>query len=169
VTRVLVVEDDSVYRDALVDTLVAAGFVPLPAANVRDALRLSRAQPPSLALVDLRLPDGSGIDVVRLLAEVAPTCRCVLLSGHGSVPAAVEAMRAGAVDFLTKPAEGQEIVAALRDALEPSDVETLDQLERNHILGVLHACGGNITEAARRLGLYRRTLQRKLQKLPPPR
>jgi two-component system response regulator RegA len=93
----------------------------------------------------------------------------VMLSGHATVPAAVEAMRAGAVDFLTKPVAGREIVAALTDALEPLPTESLEQIERAHILGVLEACGGNITEAARRLGLYRRTLQRKLQKLAPAR
>ncbi len=168
-TTVLVVEDDPVYRSALVDMLAAAGFAVLPAGGVRDALQLCRAAGPDLALIDLRLPDGSGIDVVRALVELAPGCRSVLLSGHATVPAAVEAMRAGAVDFLTKPVEGAEILAALRDALEPSTVESLDQMERNHILSVLQACGGNITEAARRLGLYRRTLQRKLQKLPPGR
>lgn len=168
-TTVLLVEDDLVYRNALVGTLADAGFLALPAGGVRDALLLGRAQAPDLALVDLRLPDGSGIDVVRQLAEVAPACRCVVLSGHGTIPAAVEAMRAGAVDFLTKPVEGPEILAALRDALDPGAVESLDHVERTHILSVLQACGGNITEAARRLGLYRRTLQRKLQKLPPPR
>lgn len=168
-TTVLVVEDDVVYRSALVEALAAAGFAAVPAGSVRDALLICRAQAPDLALVDLRLPDGSGIDVVRHLAETAPACRCVVLSGHGTIPAAVEAMRAGAVDFLTKPVEGPEIVAALRDALEPLPVESLDNVERAHILSVLQACGGNITEAARRLGLYRRTLQRKLQKLPPAR
>jgi two-component system response regulator RegA len=167
-TVVLVAEDDAVYREALGDALSAAGFVPLPAASVKDAKQLCKAHTPNLALVDLRLPDGSGIELVRHLSSAAPACRCVVLSGHGTIPAAVDAMRAGAVDFLTKPVAGPEIVAALRDALEPLDVvETLDQVERNHILAVLEACGGNITEAARRLGLYRRTLQRKLQKMPP--
>lgn len=168
-TLVLVVEDDLVYRTALVETVADAGFVAVPAGGVRDALALARARPPDLALLDLRLPDGSGIDVVRQLGEIAPSCRCIVLSGHGTIPTAVEAMRAGAVDFLTKPVEGPELLAALRDALEPGAVENLDQVERAHILSVLQACGGNITEAARRLGLYRRTLQRKLQKLPPAR
>ncbi|MEQ1572224.1 MAG: response regulator, partial [Myxococcota bacterium] len=127
------------------------------------------AAAPDLALVDLGLGDGDGIDVVRMLAERAPGCRCVMLSGQGTIAAAVEAMRLGAVDFLTKPLSGREIVAALRDALEPLPAETLDQVERTHILSVLHASGGNISEAARRLGLHRRTLQRKLQKLPPAR
>lgn len=165
----LIVEDDMVYRAALVALVNSSGFLALPAAGVRDAMELCRTSAPQLALVDLRLPDGSGIDVVRYLADAVPACRCVVLSGHGTIPAAVEAMRAGAVDFLTKPVEGAEILAALRDALEPTVVESLDDVERAHILSVLQACGGNITEAARRLGLYRRTLQRKLQKLPSAR
>jgi two-component system response regulator RegA len=132
-------------------------------------VQIARAKGPDLALVDLKLPDGTGIDVVKQLLAITPSCRIVMLSGHATVPAAVEAMRAGAVDFLTKPVAGTEILTALRDALEPLPAESLDQIERNHILGVLQACGGNITEAARRLGLYRRTLQRKLQKLPPAR
>ena len=168
-TTVLIVEDDPVYRNALADTVAAAGFVVVPAGGVRDALLLCRVQPPGLALVDLRLPDGSGVDVVRFLTETLPACRSIVLSGHATVATAVEAMRAGAVDVLTKPAEGNEILAALRDAEEPSAADALDQVERAHILSVLQACGGNITEAARRLGLYRRTLQRKLQKLPPAR
>lgn len=168
-TTVLLVEDDPVYRNVLAETVGAAGFTVVPATGVRDALLLCRGQPPDLALVDLRLPDGSGVDVVRFLAETVPACRSIVLSGHATVPTAVEAMRAGAVDVLTKPVEGTEILAALRDAQEPTGNEALDQVERAHILSVLHACGGNITEAARRLGLYRRTLQRKLQKLPPAR
>ena len=92
-----------------------------------------------------------------------------MLSGHGTIAASVEAMRAGAVEFRTKPLSGAEIVAALQDALEPLPAESLDQVERAHLLGILNACGGNISEAARRLGLHRRTLQRKLQKLPPAR
>lgn len=163
------VEDDAPFRSALGRALTMGGHRVLLAANVAEARELATNQPPDVAVVDLRLPDGSGLDVVRLLAAEVPACRCVMLSGHGTIASAVEAMRLGAVDFRTKPLSGEEIRAAVEDALEPLPAENLDQVERNHILGVLHACGGNITEAARRLGLYRRTLQRKLQKLPPAR
>jgi two-component system, response regulator RegA len=168
-TVVLVVEDDAVYRGALASTLRRADFDVVVAAGVTEAARCARERGADLALIDLRLGDGDGIDVVRDLAVCLPTCRCVILTGHGTISAAVEAMRAGAVDFRTKPLDGAEIVGALRDALEPLPQETLEQMERTHILAVLNACGGNISEAARRLGLYRRTLQRKLQKLPPGR
>ncbi len=164
----LVVEDDDVYRGVLARSLTEAGFDVRAVGTVSDAC-LALEERPDLALVDLRLGDGDGLDVVRHAARVAPACRCVLLTGHGTIPAAVEAMRAGAVDFRTKPVDFAELVAAMRDALDPLPAESLEDVERAHILGVLQACGGNISEAARRLGLYRRTLQRKLQKLPPAR
>jgi two-component system response regulator RegA len=166
---VLVVEDDAVYRSVVGRTLTRAGYTAVLAETAQQALSEACTHPPDVAVVDLRLPDGSGIDVVRGLAELAPGCRCVMLSGHGTIPDAVEAMRRGAVDFLTKPVSAAELTASVTDALEPLPRESLEQVERNHILSVLQACGGNITEAARRLGLYRRTLQRKLQKLPPAR
>ena len=168
-TTVLVVEDDAGYRDVLGRTLRAAGFRALLVSGLTEAAGATVAQPPDLALVDLRLQDGDGVLVVRMLADRAPACRVVMLSGQGTIESAVDAMRAGAVDFRTKPLSRDEIVAALRDALVPLPSESLEQMERSYILGILHACGGNISEAARRLGLHRRTLQRKLQKLPPGR
>ncbi|MFZ5482012.1 MAG: response regulator transcription factor [Myxococcota bacterium] len=168
-TTVLVVEDDAAYREVLGRTLRAAGLRAVVVAGLAEAIGAAAAQPPDLALVDLRLRDGDGVAVVRMLAKAVPACRCVMLSGHGTIPAAVDAMRAGAVDFLTKPIPAADLVQALRDALVPLPAEALDTVERSHILGVLQACGGNISEAARRLGLHRRTLQRKLQKLPPAR
>ena len=166
---VLVVEDDRAFRETLGRTLRSAGYRVALVAGLTEAVGACAAAVPDLALIDLKLQDGDGIEVVRLLAEKAPGCRCVMLSGHATIDAAVEAMRAGAVDFRTKPISGAEILAALENAMEPLPSESLDQVERTHILSVLQACGGNISEAARRLGLHRRTLQRKLQKLPPPR
>lgn len=168
-STVLVVEDDTAYREVLGRTLRAAGFKVVLVSGLTEATGACAAQLPDLALVDLRLTDGDGVAVVRMLASVAPACRAVMLSGHGTIASAVEAMRAGAVDFRTKPLPGAELVRALRDAIDPLPAESLDNVERAHILGVLQACGGNISEAARRLGLHRRTLQRKLQKLPPAR
>lgn len=168
-TTVLIVEDDAAFRDVLGRTLRGAGFRVVAVAGVSEATGACAANLPDLAVIDLRLADGDGIQVVRMLALRAPACRCVMLSGQATIATAVEAMRAGAVDFRTKPVTGKEIVAALRDALEPLPSESLDQVERSHILGVLQATGGNISETARRLGLHRRTLQRKLQKLPEPR
>jgi two-component system response regulator RegA len=170
VKRVLVVEDDRVYREAVVRALGRSGYEAVAAGSVAEAEQQATDDPPDLALVDLRLEDGSGIDVVRTLVREAPTCRIVMLSGHGTIRSAVEAMRAGAVDFLTKPVSSAEIERALKEAEQivlPWATEgSLDAVEREHILRTLEAAGGNVTEAARRLGLHRRTLQRKLNKLP---
>lgn len=168
-TMVLLVEDDRAFREVLSRTLRGEGFRVVAVGGVSEATGACAASIPDLAVIDLQLGDGDGIEVVRMLADRAPACRCVMLSGHATIEKAVEAMRAGAVDFRTKPVSGREIVTALREALEPLPSESLDQIERVHILGVLQACGGNISETARRLGMHRRTLQRKLQKLPPSR
>lgn len=165
---VLVVEDDDVYRRALSRALKREGFEPIEAAGVEAARQIVADRKPSSAVIDLALGDGSGIDVVRLLAEVAPECRSVLLTAHGSIPAAVEAMRAGAADFRTKPISTAELVEVLRRASPArAGPDELDSAERQHIQRILEACDGNISEAARRLRLHRRTLQRKLDKLPP--
>lgn len=168
--RVLVVEDDDVLRAAIERALARAGYAVSAAASVADGEQIAEEDPPDLAVVDLRLGDGSGVDVVVALAREAPACRTVMLSGHGTVRAAVEAMRAGAVDFLQKPVSSSEIVKALQEAesavpLAQAHEGSLDDVERDHILRTLEAAGGNVSEAARRLGLHRRTLQRKLQKL----
>lgn len=169
-TSVLVVEDDETYREALTRALTREGFRVVAARGVADTEALLEHETPELALVDLRLADGSGVDVVRKVVGDVATCRVVMLSGHGTVRSAVEAMRAGAVDFLTKPVSSAEIVRALREArtvVVPVVADgSLDQVEREHILRTLEAAGGNVSEAARRLGLHRRTLQRKLNKLP---
>lgn len=165
-SSVLVVEDDEVYRKALARALRREGFEPLEADGVEAAAALLVRTEPSFAVIDLALGDGSGIDVVRAIAERAPKCRSLLLTAHGTIPAAVEAMRAGAVDFRTKPISTAELVDALRRAeSSPSALpDELDDAEREHIQRILSDCGGNVSEAARRLGLHRRTLQRKLER-----
>lgn len=167
--KVLVVEDDEVYREAVIRALRRAGY----AAEGADGLASVEAHLdldiPDLAVVDLKLGEGSGIDVVQALVGDVPTCKVLMLSGHGTVPAAVEVMRAGAVDFLMKPVSMAELVRALEAAervvVPVATGGSLDAVEREHILRTLEAAGGNVTETARRLGLHRRTLQRKLNKL----
>lgn len=157
-----VLEDDAVYGPALCRSLKREGMETVLFTTVEALLGADGR--PDVALVDLRLPDGSGVDAVRHLVPVP----VVVLTGHGSIPAAVECMRTGAVDFLTKPVSTDELVGALQRAARPAPPapdERLDAVERDHILRVLEDADGNISEAARRLGLYRRTLQRKLQKL----
>ena len=167
--RVLVVEDDEVYRRALARSLRREGYDPVEADGVEAATVAIEAEAPAYAVIDLALGDGSGLDVVRLLSARAPGCRSVLLTAHGTIPAAVEAMRAGAVDFRTKPISTAELVDTLRRADELPRMglpDTLDEAERRHIERILEETEGNVSEAARRLGLHRRTLQRKLRKMP---
>lgn len=163
----LIVEDDAVYGPAVVRALERAGRSGVVLATRLEQV-LTDERVYTLAVVDLHLPDGSGVDAVRQLTERGT--RVLVLTGHGSIPAAVECMREGAVDVLTKPVSTAELHAALERAEEvlvavDASSERLEDVERAHILAVLEDCGGNVSEAARRLGLYRRTLQRKLQKL----
>lgn len=173
-TTVLIVEDDALYRNALARALRREGYITLESEGVDEARAALRAHLPDLAVVDLKLGDGSGIDVLLEIAELAPGCRTILLTGFGTIPSTVEAMRAGAADVRTKPISTPELVDALRQAERtvadvPEPENTLDAVERDHILRTLEACGGNISATARKLGLHRRTLQRKLARLTPER
>lgn len=163
------VEDDEVHRDALARTLRRHGFAVRTASGVQQASQVVRHRLPMGAVVDLRLDDGDGIEVVRMLSLRAPLCRIIVLTGFGSIPAAVEAVKNGAIDFRTKPTTPEEIVAAMRKALsQPLPATQLEDVERQHIERALKGTDGNVSLAARRLGLHRRTLQRKLQRLEGP-
>ncbi len=170
---VLVVEDDDFLRQRLVRALAERGMTAQGAATVAEALRLAE-DAPELAVVDLRVGDASGLDVLRALLAKDPATRVVMLTGYGSIATAVEAMRLGAVHYLTKPADADQILAALQRGAAQSPAPTAEPLslaraEWEHINHVLVSVAGNISEAARRLGLHRRSLQRKLAKYPPPR
>ena len=132
--------------------------------------------PPELVLLDLRIGSDTGLALIPTLKEIDPATRIVVLTGYGSVATAVEALRRGAVHYLTKPADADEILAAFERSLSggtdtsaPLQPMTLDRVEWEHINRVLVDCGGNVSEAARLLGLHRRTLQRKLAKYPAKR
>jgi two-component system, response regulator RegA len=151
---------------------VAAG---LPAGDADEAVSVARRQRPARAVIDLRMPGRSGIDLVRELLELDDAMQIVVLTGYGSIATAIDAIRLGAVYYLHKPADADEILAALARGMAPagdgaaSELATpsLARAEWEHISRVLADCGGNVSEAARRLGLHRRSLQRKLQKVPP--
>lgn len=171
-STLLIAEDDEALRSRLGRAFAERGYEVRVAASVAEALEAS-ADPPEFAVVDLRLPDGNGLDLVRALIEADPATRVVMLTGWGSIPTAMEAVRIGAVHYLTKPAGVAEILAALhRDAEEPfvaperADVPSLAIAEWEHIQRILASVNGNITQAARLLGLHRRSLQRKLSKNP---
>jgi two-component system, response regulator RegA len=170
----LLVDDDAAWRDRLAKALAARGFEVATAASVDEAL----ARPdeaPEYAVVDLRMPGRSGLELLKALRAKDPATRVLVLTGYGSIPTAVEATRLGAVGYLSKPCDADEVVRALllpAGAAEQSpalETPTLARAEWEYIHRVLADCGDNISEAARRLGVHRRVLQRKLQKYPPTR
>lgn len=166
---ILVVDDDTLLLSALERDLRARGMTVLAAATAARALELARARRPDCALIDLCIGDDSGIDLLRQLKELLPELLVVLLTGYGAVQNAVDAFHGGAVDFLQKPVGALQLMRALERALarQRAPLPTLARAEFDHITRVLHESNGNVSEAARRLGIHRRSLQRKLQKIPP--
>lgn len=178
-TSILIVDDNGPFRDRLARAFRERGLEPFTAANHGEALAHARLSPPDLAVVDLRMPGPSGLTLVRDLKELHPHTRVLVLTGFGSIATAVDAVHLGAVNVLSKPADADEILAAfdrprrVAEAVEvpsdpiPSETPSLARAEWEHIHRVMADCGGNISEAARRLGIHRRSLQRKLRKLAP--
>lgn len=167
----LIVEDDTALRDRLVRAMCDRGFETLGVPDHASALDAARQESPELALVDLRLPGESGLAVIRDLKELDPLTVVVVLTGYGSIATAVESMKLGAASYLTKPADADQIVAAFDGTQPPDDanVPSLARVEWEHIQRVLTDCGGNVSKAARVLGIHRRSLQRKLSKYPASR
>jgi two-component system, response regulator RegA len=171
----LLVDDDDVFRSRLARAMTDRGFEVRTATNADEGAMLAREDSPELAVVDLRMPGRSGLELVRDLKAIDPATKVVVLTGYGSIATATEAMRLGATHYLPKPADADEVLAAFRkDEVPPLEaIETntkapsLARAEWEHINRVLTDAGGNISEAARRLGIHRRSLQRKLQKYPP--
>jgi len=169
---VLLVEDDERFRDRLARALGARGCEVRAAATAAEALALAAHDSPELAVVDLKLGVDSGLDVVRSLHAIDPTTRIIVLTGYGSIATALESVRLGAVNYLTKPADADQVLAAFeaRDvAPPPVAVPSLARVEWEHIQRVLADCDGNVSQAARLLGIHRRSLQRKLAKFPTAR
>lgn len=171
---ILVVEDNEVFRSVLVGALDQRGYDAVGVPDGRSALEAARQDSPEMAVVDLRLPDMSGLDVVRELKAIDQNTSIVVLTGYGSIATALEAIRLGAVHYLTKPTDADRILDAFEHGLEarprdlPVDTPSLARVEWEHIQRVLADCGGNISEAARVLSMHRRSLQRKLAKYPTP-
>jgi two-component system response regulator RegA len=168
---ILVVDDDEPFRRRLARALADRGLEVRVAADIDEGRRLAAEESPELAVVDLRMPDGSGLDLVQSLRDIDPATRIIVLTGYGSIATALEAVRLGAVDYLTKPADADQILAALDGATrarggDQGEVPSLARVEWEHIQRVLADCQGNVTRAARALGLHRRSLQRKLSKYP---
>ncbi|MEO7272169.1 MAG: response regulator [Vicinamibacterales bacterium] len=167
----LIVEDDTPLRERLVRAMRDRGFDVTGVSDHAAALVVAREESPELALVDMRLPGESGLEVIRDLKALDPATVVVVLTGYGSIATAVESIKRGAASYLTKPADADQIVAAFDGTQldDRSDVPSLARVEWEHIQRVLGDCGGNVSKAARALGIHRRSLQRKLSKLPGPR
>jgi two-component system, response regulator RegA len=173
----LLVDDDDSFRERLARALGARGARVVGAADATSALAALAAQEFGGIVTDLRMPDVDGLEFVRRLLALRPALPVVVLTGFGSISSALEAVRLGARDYLTKPADPDQLLAALRGERPwrenpkqvPPEVPSLDRVEWEHVQRVLADCGGNISQAARLLGLDRRTLQRKLAKYPPNR
>ncbi len=170
---ILVVDDDETFRSRLCRAFEDRGFEVRSAASPAEARSLAGEESPEWALVDLRMPGGSGLDLVRELKAIDPATSIVVLTGYGSIATALEAVRLGATHYLTKPADVEEILKAFERSSSPDmpveapeEVPSLARAEWEHINRVLTDCGGNISKAARLLGLHRRSLQRKLSKYP---
>ncbi|MEZ4446559.1 MAG: response regulator [Polyangiaceae bacterium] len=171
---VLVVDDDEDLREQLVRAFRRRGYEVRGAATVDAAIELAADESPELAVVDLRIGGASGLTVVRDLLRIDPMTRVVVLTGYGSIASATKAMRLGAVDYLTKPADVEDLIAAFAQTERPvldareldHDPPSLARAEWEHINRVLEDCGGNITHAAEKLKIHRRSLQRKLRRPP---
>jgi two-component system response regulator RegA len=170
----LVVDDDVTFRTRVVRAFRDRGLEVTAAGDYDEAIAAAQVDTPELALVDLRLPTRSGLDVVRRLKELDETTIIVVLTGYGSIATAVESVKLGAATYLTKPVDADQILAAFNGEMPSSNphatyaVSSLARVEWEHIQRVLADCGGNLSQAARLLGIHRRSLQRKLSKDPVP-
>ena len=168
---VLLIDDDAVFRQRLARGFTLRGWETSDASTAEEARAAARAFAPDLAVIDLRIQDQSGLDVVRDLHAIDATISLVMLTGYGSIATALEAVKCGARNYLAKPVDVDQILAAYEGAApeaEPPDtVPSLARVEWEHIQRVLTDCEGNVSKTARLLGLHRRSLQRKLNKYPP--
>ncbi|GJL88400.1 MAG: DNA-binding response regulator [Minwuia thermotolerans] len=168
----LIIDDDKAFRLRLARAMEKRGFDVEAAETVEEGIAMVRSLRPAFAVVDLRLEDGNGLDIVGALHEVRPEARAVMLTGYGNIATAVAAVKAGAIDYLAKPADADDVANALLavDGEKPAPPEnpmSADRVRWEHIQRVYELCGRNVSETARRLNMHRRTLQRILAKRSP--
>ncbi len=168
----LIVDDDDPFRNRLGRAMENKGFKVLLAKSVEEGLILTRKELPAFAVVDLRLLDGNGLDVIEEIHKLKPDSRVVMLTGYGNLPTAVSAVKAGAIDYLAKPVDAEDVEAALlaepnSKPQPPENPMSADRVKWEHIQRVFELCNRNVSETARRLKMHRRTLQRILSKRSP--
>lgn len=168
----LLVDDDELFVRRLAKAMEKRGFLPETASSVAEGRAIASERPPAYAVVDLRLGDGNGLEVVEALQARRPDCRVVILTGYGAIATAVAAVKIGAIDYLSKPADANDIVNALltngvSHPEPPEQLMSADRVRWEHIQRVYEMCDRNVSETARRLSMHRRTLQRILAKRSP--
>ncbi|MDA0377149.1 MAG: ActR/PrrA/RegA family redox response regulator transcription factor [Proteobacteria bacterium] len=168
----LIVDDDDPFRLRLGRAMESKGFKVVLAKGVEEANILVKKSPPTFAVIDLRLLDGNGLDVVDEIHKIKRDSRIVMLTGYGNLPTAVAAVKAGAIDYISKPADADAVEAALlaapdKKAAPPENPMSADRVKWEHIQRVFELCNRNVSETARRLKMHRRTLQRILSKRSP--
>ena len=171
-STLLLVDDDRPFLTRLARAMEGRGFTVDTAESVEEAVAKARANPPAYAVVDMRLGDGNGLDVVAAIREKRADSRTIILTGYGNIATAVTAVKLGAVDYLAKPADADDVYAALtrqtgERAEPPENPMSADRVRWEHIQRVYEACDRNVSETARRLNMHRRTLQRILAKRAP--
>ena len=168
----LILDDDAPLRGRLRRAMEVRGFDVIDAGTVQEGVAMVRKTPPAFAILDMKLDDGTGLTLVQELRKKRPDCRVVMLTGFGNIATAVAAVKAGALDYLPKPADPDQITAALTQSGDempppPQDPMSADRVRWEHIQRVYEQCGRNVSETARRLRMHRRTLQRILSKHAP--
>ena len=168
----LIVDDDRPFLTRLARAMEGRGYSVTTAERVEEGLRAIANHPPAYAVIDMRLGDGNGIDVISELKSLNPNTRALILTGYGNIASAVRAVKLGAHDYLAKPADADEIEAALNDVVPgrvtlPENPMSADRVRWEHIQRVYESCARNVSETARRLNMHRRTLQRILAKRAP--
>ena len=170
--NLLIVEDDKAFLERLARAMEARGFIVRTSETVADGLAQIARAAPAFAVVDLRLGDGNGLDVVSALKRQRPDARAIVLTGYGNIATAVTAVKLGAVDYLAKPADADDVVNALlatgsAKTEPPQNPMSADRVRWEHIQRIYEMCNRNVSETARRLNMHRRTLQRILAKRAP--
>tara|TARA_R110002072_G_scaffold174400_1_gene329825 strand:- start:6810 stop:7364 length:555 start_codon:yes stop_codon:yes gene_type:complete len=167
----LILDDDAPFRTRLGRAMTQRGFVVSAVGSVAEAREIARGNPPAFAVLDMRLEDGDGLEIVRALHAQRPDCRVVMLTGYGNIATAVSAVKLGAVDYLSKPADADDVAKALLSSGDrpapPENPMSADRVRWEHIQRVFELCDHNVSETARRLNMHRRTLQRILAKRAP--
>jgi two-component system response regulator RegA len=168
----LIVEDDKLFLERLARAMESRGFSVTTAESVADGLHQVEKSPPAFAVVDMRLADGNGLDVISALKQRRADARGIVLTGYGNIATAVNAVKLGAVDYLAKPADADDVINALlsmegRKAGPPEHPMSADRVRWEHIQRIYELCGRNVSETARQLNMHRRTLQRILAKRAP--